>query len=496
MKKQVKKAQHLRPRVKGDMIMIPKFDVLTQEQLLKIHEESIKILEEVGVEFTYDPAVKVFGEQGLKTDGHRVYFTRDFIEKMMKLAPAEFKLNARNPEKTVNCNHTDLILTPSYGPPFVYEADGSRRYTTMADYDNIVKLAGASENIDHTGGNVCEPTDVPDEIKHLKMLESHVRNSDKAFMGSAYGEVGASDSVKIAELIFGGSDIIKKNPVLITLINSITPLKFDDRMLAALMTYAKAGQACLVSSLVMSGSTGPATMVETMALQNAEILAGISLAQAVNPGTPCIYGSTSGPVDMKTLSLSIGTAETALYTAASAQLARYYGVPSRGGGGLNDTKCVDAQAGYESMLTLLAAASSGINYVLHAAGIMHYYNAFSYEKFVQDDEIAGLVRKFIKGFNFDDKFFVFDDVKEVGPGGHFLYQNSTFELFREELRTPLLSDRQGYEAWEEQGKKDTAQRAKEMWQKTLAEYEAPALDSALDKELTSFINARTKELMK
>ncbi len=475
--------------------MIPKFDVLTQEQVEKIHAESIRILEEVGVEFTYDPAIEVFKEQGLKTEGHRVYFTGDFVEKKMKEAPAEFKLHARNPEYTVNCNHTDIILTPSYGPPYIYEANGDRRYSTMEDYDNIVKLAGASKNINHTGGNVCEPTDVPDEIKHLKMLESHVRNSDKAFMGSAYGEIGASDSVKIAEMIFGGGDVIKKNPVLITLINSITPLKYDDRMLAALMTYAKAGQACLVSSLVMSGSTGPATMAATMALQNAEILAGIVLAQCVNPGTPCIYGSTSGPVDMKSLSLSIGTAETALYTAASAQMARYYGVPSRGGGGLNDAKIVDAQAGYESMLTLFAAATSGINYVLHAAGIMQYYTSFSYEKFVMDDEVAGLVLKFLKGYNFDDKMFVFDDIKEVGPGGHFLYQTSTFELFRQELRSPFLSDRQGYEAWDEQGRKDANQRATELWKKTLAEYEVPALDPALDKELTAFIAARTKELM-
>ncbi|HIZ76422.1 MAG TPA: trimethylamine methyltransferase family protein [Firmicutes bacterium] len=475
--------------------MIPKFDVLTQNEVENIHEHSVKILEEVGVEFTYDPAVEVLKKAGLKTEGHRVYFTREFIDEMMKKAPKEFKLHARNPEKTVNCNHTDLILTPSYGPPYIYDAQGNRRYSNMEDYDNIVKLTGASENIDHTGGNVCEPIDVPEEYRHLKMLYSHIKNSDKPFMGSAYGVVGASDSVKLAEMLFGGSDVIKKNPVLITLINSITPLKYDDRMLGALMTYAEAGQACLVSSLVMSGSTGPATMAGTMALQNAEILAGICLAQAVNPGTPCIYGSTSGPADMKTLTLSIGTAETALYTAASAQMARYYGVPSRGGGGLNDTKLVDAQAGYESMLTLFAAAASGINYVLHAAGIMQYYTAFSYEKFVMDDEVAGLVRKFLKGYNMDETMFVYDDIKEVGPGGHYLYQASTFELFRQELRSPVLSDRQGWEGWDAEGRKDACTRATEIWQKTLAEYEAPALDEALDREICNFIDTRIKELM-
>lgn len=476
--------------------MLPKFNVLTQEEVVKIHEKTLQILEEVGVEFTYDPAVEVLKEHGQRAEGHRVYFKKEFVEEMVKKAPSSFTLHARNKEKNVHCNHTDIIFTPSYGPPYIYQGDGSRRYSTMEDYDNIVKLAGACENIHHTGGNVCEPNDVPDEIRHLKMLYSHIKNADKAFMGSAYGDIGAGDSVAIAEMLFGGREIIKKNPVLITLINSITPLKFDDRMLAALMTYAKAGQANLISALVMSGSTGPATMAGTIALQNAEVLAGIVLAQCVNPGSPVIYGSTSGPADMKTISLSIGTAETALYTAASAQMARYYGVPSRGGGGLNDTKVVDAQAGYESMLTLMSAAVSGINYVLHAAGIMQYYTAFSYEKFIVDNEIAGLVLKYLKGYNLEDEMFVLDDIKEVGPGGHFLYQMSTLEKHREELRVPTLSDRQGYEAWVAAGSKDTNQRAKEKWQTILAEYEAPALDEALDKEICTFIEKRSKELTK
>ncbi|MEL7568301.1 MAG: trimethylamine methyltransferase family protein [Dehalobacterium sp.] len=476
--------------------MIPKFDVLTKEEVLKIHEKTLQILEEVGVEFTYDPAINVLKEHGQKAEGHRVYFKKEFVEEMMKKAPKAFTLHARNAEKNVNCNHTDIIFTPSYGPPYIYAADGSRRYSNMEDYNNIVKLAGACENIHSTGGNVCEPNDVPDEIRHLKMLYSHIKNSDKTFMGSAYGEIGAGDSIAIAEMMFGGREMIKKKPVLITLINSITPLKYDDRMLAALMTYAKVGQACLISSLVMSGSTGPATMAGTITLQNAEVLAGIVLAQCVNPGTPVIYGSTSGPCDMRTVSLSIGTAETALYTSASAQMARFYDIPSRGGGGLNDAKVVDAQTGYESMLVLLSTGLSGINYVLHAAGIMQYYTAFSYEKFIMDNEIAGLVLKYLKGYNFDEEMFVIDDIKEVGPGGHFLYQASTLEKHRHELRVPTLSDRQGYEAWLTEGKKDTVQRAKEKWQKILAEYVAPPLDEALDKEICAFIDKRSNKLMK
>ncbi|MCR6546372.1 trimethylamine methyltransferase family protein [Dehalobacterium formicoaceticum] len=476
--------------------MIPKFDVLTKEEVSQIHEKTMEILETVGVEFTYDPAIAIFKEWGQRIEGHRVYFQRSFVEEMVQKAPASFTLHARNPEKNVQCNHRDIIFTPSYGPPYIYEANGNRRYSNMNDYDNIVKLAGASTNIQATGGNVCEPNDVPDEIKHLKMIYSHIKNADKNFMGSAYGEMGAQDSIEMASMLFGGRDILKKNPALITLINSITPLKYDDRMLAAMMTYAAAGQVNLISSLVMSGSTGPATMAGTITLQNAEVLAGIVLTQCINPGAPVIYGSTSGPADMRTVSLSIGNAETALYTAASAQMARFYGVPSRGGGGLNDSKTVDAQAGYEAMMVLMSAAISGINYVLHAAGIMHYYTAFSFEKFVMDDEIAGMVLKYRKGYDFSDEMFALNDIKEVGPGGHFLYQASTLEKHRQELRMPDLSDRMGYEAWDADGRKDTNTRAKERWQKILAEYEVPHLDEALDKELCAFIERRSQELMK
>jgi len=476
--------------------MLPKFNVLTQDEVLKIHENTMQVLEEVGVEFGYEPALAVFREYGQRVEGERVYFKRDFVEQMVKKAPASFTLNARNPEKSVQCNHTDLILTPSYGPPFIYGPDGSRRNSTMQDYDNIVKLTGASTSINHTGGNVCEPNDVPDPIRHLKMVYSHIKNADKPFMGSAYGDVGASDSIAFAEMLFGGRDTIMKNPVLVTLINSITPLKYDERMLAALMTYAKAGQANLISALVMSGSTGPVTMAGTMVIQNAEVLAGIVLAQCVNPGAPVIYGSTSAPADMKSVILSIGNAENALYTAASAQLARFYGVPCRGGGGLNDSKTVDAQAGYEGMMVLMSAAVSGVNYVLHAAGIMHSYNAFSYEKFIMDDEIAGMVRKYIRGFDFSEGMFVMDDIKEVGPGGHFLNQESTLTKHRQELRVPQLSDRLGYDLWVQQGCKDTQQRATEKYQAILASYEAPALDPALDKELNAFMAKRSQELMK
>jgi trimethylamine--corrinoid protein Co-methyltransferase len=243
----------------------------------------------------------------------------------------------------------------------------------------------------------------------------------------------------------------------------------------------------------MSGSTGPVTMVETLSLQLAETIAGLCLNQCIRPGSPVILGSTSGPADMASMALSIGNAEVALYTSATAQMGRFYQVPTRGGGGLNDAILTDAQAGLESMMTLMAPAISGTAFILHAAGIMHYYNAFSYEKFILDDEIAGWCNKFIAGYNFDEERFVYDDVEEVGPGGHFLYQESTMD-FVEELRRPLISNRKDFEGWQNAGAKSLDQVCYDRWNKQLGEYERPALDEAVEKDLNDFIAKRCGEL--
>jgi len=474
--------------------MLPKFDVLTSEQVGRIHDHSIKILEEIGIEFTYEPALKVLKEQGQRVEGNRVYLEKDFVETMIKKAPSQFVLHARNPENNLVCGGENIIFMPGYGSPFIHEADGTRRNSTMEDYDNLVKLAGASKNLHMTGGNVVEPTDVEDSVRHLKMTYSHIVNSDKCFMGSASGYEKAKDSIDMAAILFGGSEIIRQKPALICLINSVTPLKYDDRMLGALMAYAEAGQPMVITSLVMAGSTGPASLAGALALQNAEVLAGIALAQSINPGTPVVYGSASSITDMITGSLAIGTPECALFTSASAQMARFYGVPSRGGGGLTDSNIADAQAGYESMMTLMAAASTGINFVLHTAGILQYYNAMSYEKFMIDDEIAGMVLRYIKGIDFSsEEKFAFDVIKEVGPGGHFLCEEHTCINHKVEFRKVELSDRKSYDLWVKD-KLDANKRAHARWKAVLSGYKPPELDPAIHEELKEFIDRRMKEI--
>lgn len=485
-----------RIREKGKaMTRIPTNDVLTESQVDRINEEVMRILSEVGVEFGYDPAVEVLKAHGCKVDGQRVYFDRRFVEDRIAEAPSSFTFKARDDARSTFCGDGSFILTPSYGPPFVYELDGTRRSTGSEDYRNIIKLCHMSENINHTGHNVVEMIDYPDPIRHLKMLEAHIKYSDKPFMGASHGTVCAKDTVEMCKILYGmDDDAIRDTPIVNTLINSITPLKYDERMLGALMTYAEYGQANMISALVMSGSTGPVTMVETLAVQLAENLAGLCLAECIRPGSPVIIGSTSGPADMASMALSIGNSEVALYTSATAQMGRFYDVPVRGGGGLNDAILTDAQAGYESMLTLLTAGTSGVAFVLHAAGIMHYYNAFSYEMFVIADEIAGLCNKYLKGYDFDEDRFLFDDVMEVGPGGHFLYQDSTLD-YLDEHRRPLISNRADYEIWEDKGSKSAAQVAHDRWTKQLEEYVAPEMDATVLKELDSFIDRRCNELI-
>lgn len=475
--------------------MLPKFNVLTPEQVRLVHDQTMKILEEIGVEFSYEPALEAFRAHGQKVEGHRVYFRREFVEEQVKKAPAEFVLHARNPENSLTVGGENIIFMPGYGAPFIHEVDGKRRNATMADYDNFIKLAGASRNLQMTGGNAAEPNDVPNNIRHMKMLQSSITNSDKCFMGSASGREKAQDSIEIASILFGGKDVIKEKPVLISLINSVTPLKYDDRMLGALVAYAEAGQPVVIASLVMAGSTGPATMAGALSLQNAEVLAGITLAQTVSPGTPVVYGSTSSITDMQNGSLSIGNPEGALFTSASAQLARFYGVPSRGGGCLTDAKIVDAQAGYESMMTLMAAGVTGINFVLHTAGILQFFMAMSYEKFMVDDEIAGMVMRYLRGYEFSESSFAFEVIDAVGPGGHFLTQKHTRKSHKTEFRRVQLSDRQSYDGWAKE--ELTANlRASRQWQEVLAAYEPPALDPEAGRAIQDYIDQRSEELKK
>jgi trimethylamine--corrinoid protein Co-methyltransferase len=464
-----------------------RFEILTKTQLEKVHDTSLRILEQIGVDFGYSPALEVLKKGGTKVDGQRVFFPRGLVEEQIKKPPAEFTLYARNPDHNVVIGGRNTVFAPGYGAPFVTDLENGRRKATLKDFENFVKLTGASANQDLLSGTVVEPTDVPAEIRHARMLYASVKYSDKCFMGSTMGARAARESLQMASILFGSPAELASRPVIFGIVGALTPLKYDARMLEALMEYAAAGQPQIIASLAIAGATGPVTMAGNLALQNAEVMAGIILAQLVREGTPVIFGGVSSNAEMRNGTLSIGSPEMAINAAATAQMARHYRLPVRGGGAVCDAKLPDAQASYESMMNLLMARLSGINFVLHSAGILESFNCMSYEKFILDDEMCGMVRRIKRGYEVNPDTLAFDVVKAVGPGGHFLDKDHTFDHFRTEFYQPQLSNRDDYVSWQAGGASRSTERANKKYQEILETYEAPELPADVDKDLLKFI---------
>jgi trimethylamine--corrinoid protein Co-methyltransferase len=466
---------------------VQRFQILSKEQIEKIHEATLEMLEKTGVAFRYQPALEVLAKAGCKVEGETVFFPRKLVEEQVKKAPSQFTLHARNPEKNLTIGGDNMVFSPGYGAPFITDLDKGKRKGTMEDYENLTKLAGASPYQDLTGGILVEPNDVPYDRRHVEMVYACIKNSDKCFMGSSYGEKNAKDIVEMASILFGSEWDLVEKPALITLINSITPLIFDDRMLGALMEYARTGQAVVVTSLAMAGATSPATLAGTLVVQNAEVLSGIVLTQLIREGTPVVYGSASSVTEMSNGSLTIGAPEMAIIANVSAQIAKYYGLPCRGGGAITDTKVPDAQAGYESMMNLLMANASGINFVLHSAGILESYNVMSYEKFIIDDEICGMVKRIRKGLDINPDSLALDIISQVGPGGHFLDQEHTLINFRKEFYRPNLSNRVTFDEWKNNGSLQAMEIANKKFKTIIENYEAPELPADIDKDLRKYI---------
>lgn len=444
------------------------------------------ILKNIGIKIFHPEALEIFRRAGAKVDGQTVYLTSKLVEEQVKKAPAEFTLHARNPSKSVRIGGDTPVFAPGYGAPFVSDAVKGRREGTFEDFENLVKIAQSCPNLDLASGILTEPGDLPDTLKHVKMLEAAIKYSDKCLMGSSYGKEKAADTIQMAEMVFG-REFVHNNAVLITLINTLPPLAIDERMLGALIEHARKGQAVIIASMAMTGSTSPVTLAGTMAQINAEILTGVTLAQLVREGAPVVYGCASHPVDMRNGAMAIGAPETALITMSGAQMARYYGLPSRSGGALTDSKVVDAQAGAEAMNTLLITALSGVNFVLHAGGILETYLTMSYEKLVIDDELCGLVRRLRRGYAIDENTLARDVIQETGPQGYYLDKMHTLQNFRQETWEPRLLNRDNFSRWAERclELRDTACR---RWQEILRSFDPPALGKDLERDLGEFVS--------
>ena len=474
---------------------IPVYQILTDESLELIEHNADTVLEEIGIEFRGDPeALEIWRTAGAEVDGERVRFPRGLCRKIVQEnAPATFTQHARNPERSVEIGGNNTVFAPVYGPPFVRDLDQGRRYATIEDFRNFVKLAYMAPAMHHSGGTVCEPVDVPVNKRHLDMVYSHIRYSDLPFMGSVTAPERAEDSVALAKIVFG-DDFVENNTVMINLINANSPMTFDDTMLGALKVYARHNQATVISPFILAGAMSPVTPAGTMTQTLAEALAGLAFAQLVRPGAPVVFGSFASSMSMQSGAPTFGTPEPALVLYGMAALARRLGVPFRSGGSLCGSKMPDAQAAHESAQTLLPTVLGGVNFALHSAGWLEGGLVSCYEKFVIDCDQLGMMQVMSKGYDMTENGQALSALREVGPGSHFLGCAHTQANFETAFFRSSVADNNSFEQWQAEGSQDTAQRANTLWKKWLSDYEAPALDPAVDEALLAFINDKKNSM--
>ncbi len=473
---------------------IPIYELIQPEGIELIHEKSLEILQEVGIDFYLDEALEILKKCGVDVKGETAHFEADLILDYVSKTPSGFTQLARNPENNVYIGGDRMTFAPVYGPPFVYDIQRGRREAQLEDFQNFVKLAYMSPYIHHSGGTVVEPVDVPDPVRHLDMLFSHIKYSDKAFMGSVMSAENAEDSVKISEILYGAEEI-RQNPALISLINISSPRRLDDRMLEALTVYARARQAVIITPFIMAGAMSPVSLAGTLIQQNAEALAGMAYAQMVNPGTPVVYGSFMTNVDLKSGAPVFGSPESQMALLTSAQMARRYNLPFRSGGMFASSKVADAQAAYESVMTMLPAVQARVNFVLHAAGWLENGMTAGYEKFVMDCEMLGMYHTLLKGVDLSEEAWAMDALHSVPPGGHHLGTDHTMRNYENAFYRSDLFDYNDVDQWVLEGSQTAEQIASKKVKELLLSYEAPALDSAKEEELQAFITQRKAQIM-
>jgi trimethylamine--corrinoid protein Co-methyltransferase len=470
---------------------MPRYEILSEDAMETLDRGWRRIVSELGIEFMLPETVELFRAAGQTVEGDNlVKLDPDFVLEQVAKAPREFELVARNPERSVHIGGDHMVFSAVYGPPFVREGD-VRREATMADYENFVKLSQSFPELDSPGGTIVEPNDTPLDSRHLDMVYALQTLSDKPYMGSVISGPNALDTIAMGEILFGG---LPSSPVSISLINCNSPLRWDDRMLSAMVEYNRANQAVVMTPFLLMGAMSPVSIPATLVQQIAEALSGIALCQLVQPGCPVVFGSFLSNTDMQSGSPSFGTPESAIGLLCTGQIARHFGLPFRSGGGLTASQTADAQGAYEALMTLLPTFLAGTNFVMHSAGWLEGGLVSSYEKFIVDIELLRMLRHEFTPLEIDEASLAFGAHQEVGQGGHFLGAAHTLERFRECFYRPLLSSTENFERWTRNGGKDAAERAGEIWRKTLDEYEEPPIDEAVRAQLQEFVTRRRAEL--
>ena len=472
---------------------LPLCEPMDEEQVLKIDDASMAILEEVGVIFRDPVALEDWSGAGAMVVGERVYLDRGLVRELIASIPSNITYHARDPQKNVRLGGPHSIFVPMTGAPFISDLEAKRRWPTLDDLAMFHKLAHMSPALHSSAHHIVEPMDHVVSHRHLRITYSSMKYSDKTFMGMTTSEKNAEDVLDMCAILFG-ADFMEDHPVTTGNCNGNSPLVWDETMLGAMRAFSRRNQPVLCSPFVLGGANTPASTVPTVAQLNAEALSALAYTQVIRKGAPAIYGHYLSTVSMQSGAPMAGTPEISLMNFMIGQMARHYDVPWRTSNTLGGAKTFDAQAGYESATTLSAVLHAGANYIWHSAGWNEAGMHCSVAKFVVDAEQCAMGYRMAEGLKWDDFDEALSAVRDIGPGGHYLGHPHTQENFERAFFMPKLFDNNSVEQWQAEGAREITERALEHARRLLADYEEPMLDAAKDEELRDYIARREREI--
>ena len=470
-------------------------ELISEDQVETIHHASLRVLRDIGLKVDSVTARKLLAAAGADVDGDRVRFDPALVEELLNGIPSEFSIHARNPAKTLTIGGNSMTFATVCGPCYVSDLDRGRRAGTMEDVRNFVKLSASLNIFHHEGGAGCEPLDLPAETRHLDMMLAQTTLCDKGWQ-PCWMNTGprARDCIEMAKIALQTDDEgIRQRPGILGGINTNSPLLLDDGQAEALIEFARAGQPVHVTPFTLAGAMSPVTIGGSLVQQNAEALAGIVLGQAACRGAPVFYGHFTSNVDMKTGSPAFGTPEYAQSVLVSGQLARRYNIPLRSSN-TTAASCVDAQATYESDMSISACIQAHVNVMMHAGGWLEGGLTCSFEKLILDAELLQMQAALLDPIDLSDDALGLDAIAEVGPSGHFFGTKHTLNRYKNAFYRPILSDWRNFETWEEDGAKTATMRANEVWKQLLREYEKPPIDPGVEEELEAYVAHRKEEI--
>ena len=469
----------------------PPVKVLSDDHVEQIHRASLRLLADTGMRVLDAGARERYAAAGCVVDDLVVRFDPELVTESIAHAPAQFTLRARNPERDLVVGGDHVVFGSVGGPAFVHDVERGRRSGTLDELRDYYRVIQQLDIVHHEGGGSFEPMDLPAESRHLDVVHAAIRHLDKNFQGILLGRRRATDCIEMAAIALGTDrDGLARQPALLGIANTNTPLTLDVPMAEGIITFAEAGQAVCITPFTLAGAMAPVTLAGALALQNAEMLAGATLVQLVRPGCPTVYGSFTSNVDMRSGSPAFGTPEYTKAAQASGQLARRYGLPFRSSN-VTASNTVDAQAAYESAMSLWGAVMGGANLVNHAAGWLEGGLTASFEKLIVDAEMLQMIASYLEPIEVDEASLALEAIAGVGHGGHFFASPHTMERYESAFYRPLISDWRNFETWSEHGSVDATERAHRVWRQLLEQASDPELDPAIDEALTDYVARRS-----